>query len=108
VVLVNVPDLARSPRAVGAVQQGQLRERVERIDAALAALAARRGFALVDLLADGAAAYGAEGTLAGDRFHPSDEGQHRWAEAILPHAVRALGGAAAAPGPGLPPAGGVR
>jgi lysophospholipase L1-like esterase len=108
IVVVNVPELWRSPRAVGWVAQERLRERVERLDAALAALAARRGFALVDLRALGAAAYGDEGTLARDRFHPSDEGQRRWAEAILPAAVRALGGAAAAGGGGLPGPGGVR
>jgi lysophospholipase L1-like esterase len=108
VVVVNVPDLARSPRAVGWVQRERLRERVGRVDAALAAMAARHGFALVDLRALGAAAYGAEGTLAADLFHPSDEGQRRWAEAILPEAVRALGGAAAGGAGGLPGAAGVR
>jgi acyl-CoA thioesterase I len=108
VVLVNVPDLARSPRAAGWVTQERLRDRVERVDAALAALAARRGFALVDLRALGAAAYGADGTLALDGFHPSDLGQRRWAEAILPEAVRALGGAPPQARGGLPAPGAVR
>jgi len=102
VVILNLPDLARSPRAVGWVRQEGLRERVAALNAALGALAARRGFALADLHAAGEAAYGAPGTLSEDQFHPSDEGYRRWAEVLRSHALRALSGSPAAglPGPG--------
>ena len=108
VVIVNVPDLSRSPRAMGGVELERLRERVGAFNAALAALAARRGFALADLHAAGAPAYGAPGTLSDDLFHPSDEGYRRWAEAILPVVRRALSGRGGPGGARLPADGGVR
>jgi len=103
VLLVNVPDLARSPRAVMDEPPAELRARVRQVNRAVAEVAARYRFDLVDLFAAGAEVYGAQGTLSLDLLHPTDEGYDRWAKAAEPAARRAL-----APRPGLSPGGRLR
>jgi lysophospholipase L1-like esterase len=101
VLLVNVPDLERSPRVAVAGPPAEVRARVWLANQAVAEVAARYGFDLVDLFGRGAEPYGAPGTLAADLFHPSDEGYDRWAKAAEPAARRALA-AEARPGRGAP------
>ena len=100
VVVVNVPDLSRSPLAVGEETRRALRERVEAVNARIAAAAGRYGLLLVDLHAYAELEARPE-LLAADRFHPSDLGYERWTDAMQPALERALHGAGDKGGPGL-------
>ena len=90
VLLVNLPDLGLSPRVTMAEPPAEVRAQVQAANQVLAEVAARHRFELVDLFGPGASLYGADGTLAADLFHPSDEGYDRWAAAAEPAARRAL------------------
>jgi len=91
VLLVNVPDLARSPLAVGEEARRALHARVEGVNARIAEAARRHGFALVDLFDATAAELSRGGELLSeDRFHPSDLGYERWTDAVAPAFSRAL------------------
>ncbi len=108
VVLLTVPDLALSPLAVGPEAQASLRGRVRIVNAAIADVARRHGFALVDLFAAGPSVYGGPATLSGDRFHPSDLGYERWSDLAQGAFERLLAQGAARRGAGLAQGAGVR
>ena len=108
VLLLAVPDLGLSPRAIGAEAQESVRGRVRALNVAVREIAARHGLAVVDLFSAGPAAYGAPGTLSGDLFHPSDAGYERWTDLVQPAFERMLREAAARGGAGLSRGAGVR
>jgi acyl-CoA thioesterase I len=102
-VIVTIPDLSLSPRVEGGAARAGVLGRTRELNERLAAVARRHGVPLADLFGPGAEVYGGDGTLSGDRFHPSAKGYERWVEAIAPAfdgAVQASGGAG---GPGLSP-----
>jgi lysophospholipase L1-like esterase len=91
VVVVNVPDLSRSPLAQGDETRRLVRRRVEAVNEAIAAAARRRGFVLVDLFqATGEELARRADLLSEDRFHPSDAGYERWTELVWPAFEAAL------------------
>ncbi|GEJ57833.1 SGNH/GDSL hydrolase family protein [Anaeromyxobacter diazotrophicus] len=100
VVAVNVPDLTRSPLAAGEEAKRTLGARIAAVNARIAAAAARHGFALVDLFSATSheLPFHPE-LLAADRFHPSDLGYERWADAMQPAFEQALAAARRAPRP---------
>ncbi len=91
VVVVNVPDIALSPLAIGGEARALIHARVVAVNERIAATARRHGFALVDLHAatEEELARGS-GLLSEDRFHPSDRGYERWTDLMLPAVERAL------------------
>ena len=102
VLVVNVPDLARSPLALDDEARRALHARVEGVNACIAETARRHGFALVDLYGATAPELSRDGELLSeDRFHPSDLGYERWTDVVAPAFAQAL--SAAEPGGRLPP-----
>ena len=91
VVAVNVPDLTRSPLAVGEETRGGLAARIAAVNARIAAAARRHGFTLVDLFAETSRELLLHPELlSADGFHPSERGYERWADAMQPAFERAL------------------
>jgi len=91
VVVVNVPDIALSPLAVGEEARALIHARVVAVNERIAAAARRHGFTLVDLQATTEAELaGVSGLLSEDHFHPSDRGYERWTDLMLPAVERAL------------------
>ncbi len=107
VLLLDVPDLALSPRAVGEEARTAVRGRARTLNAVIADVARRHAFERADLFGRGDAVYGAPGTLSGDAFHPSDLGYERWADALAAPFQRLLSRAASG-GAGLSPGAPVR
>ncbi len=94
VVVLEVPDLSLSPLAQGEAARLGIRGRVEAVNAAIHAAAARHGFAVAGLFRESQEELpGHPELLCEDRFHPSKRGYDRWAEALWPVVVRAVGAA---------------
>lgn len=84
VVIVSTPDYTRTPRGADFGSPEQQRAAIEQVNAIMAAAAAERGIAFVDIssIADQA---GTDSTLvATDLLHPSAVQYARWVELIAP------------------------
>lgn len=91
VVVVNVPDLSRSPLAQDDETRRLVRRRVEAVNDVIAAAVRRNGFVLVDLFeATEEELARRTDLLSEDRFHPSDAGYEHWTELVFPAFEAAL------------------
>jgi len=84
IVAVSVPDYTLTPAGADFGDPGQRRKAIVAVNATMAALAARRGIAFVDIFAVSAAAADDLSMVAADGLHPSGDQYARWLERILP------------------------
>lgn len=84
VVVLGVPDMGSIPRLAQPLR-ALAGWRGRQLDQVVQELAAATGAAYVDIAGATGPAFRAEPDrfYAGDRYHPSDEGYRRWAEAVL-------------------------
>jgi lysophospholipase L1-like esterase len=85
VVLSEVPDLSRTPSAMGAPGTAALARRVANYNAVIHRVAERHGFAVGAVeLASRRGLSGHPELFAKDGFHPSARGYELWADALWP------------------------
>jgi acyl-CoA thioesterase-1 len=89
IVVVSVPDYTVTRAGADFGDRWQQRQAIIEVNATLAALAARRGIAFVDIFDISGAAAADPSLVAADGLHPSGAQYARWVERILP-VVRGL------------------